>query len=152
MPNWQAARLVGPSPLWHQLSSYCPVSFTSFLGAARMPVEIVEFEELSLSLRVHGDVTLEECLDFQRQVLADPRMRSGTHWLADCTGVTGAPSATELRTIACEFKPLVKAGLGPLAVVTATAFVYGVARMFCVFGEAVGLRMAVFHDFAEARE
>jgi len=103
-------------------------------------------------VRAYGDVTLEECLDVQHRVLADPRMRPGLHWLADCCGATGLPSTSDLRTIAQEFEPLVKAGVGPVALVTGSAFVYGVARMFSVFAETVGLRVAVFPDLAEARE
>jgi hypothetical protein len=117
-----------------------------------MPVEIVEFEAGMLRVRAHGDVTLEECRDYQKQLLADPRMRSAPQLLADLTGVTGAPSADELRIIAREFEPLIKAGLGPIALVSGSAFVYGLGRMFCVFAETVGLRIAVFHDRAEARE
>jgi hypothetical protein len=117
-----------------------------------MPIEIVEFEAGMLTVRAYGDVTFEECRDYQRQLLADPHMRCATHILADLTGVTGAPSADELRIVAYEFEPLIKAGLGPIALVSGSAFVYGLGRMFSVFAEKIGMKISVFSDRAEAGE
>jgi hypothetical protein len=117
-----------------------------------MPIEIMELEAQTLTVRAYGDVTLDECRQYQKQLLADPRMRSGIHLLADLTGVTGAPSAAELRTVAREFQPLIEKGLGRIALLSDSTFMYGVARMFCVFAESVGMTVAVFRDRAEAQE
>lgn len=55
----------------------------------------------------------------------------------DTRKVTKAPSTSELRLIAREVKHLTDAGFGPIAVLTGSTWMYGVARMFSVFVQAL---------------
>lgn len=117
-----------------------------------MSLEILEFDSSTLVVRASGNVTFDESRRFQDELLGDPRLHDGVQMLVDATTMDGAPSANELRIIATEFVPLLRAGLGPIAIVCGSPFVYGVARMFTVFAEVVGARVAAFRDPTEARQ
>ena len=91
-----------------------------------------------------GPVSYSEILElFQAMMRKAPRVR-GVPVFVDTRGVTDAPSTPELRLIAVEVKQLTDAGFGPIAVLTGSAWMYGVVRMFSVFvqsaTEVVALR------------
>lgn len=63
--------------------------------------------------------------------------------LVDARAVDHAPSATDLRRIVTELCHLAH-DLGPIGIITDSVYVYGVARMFSVFAQAVPARVEVF--------
>jgi hypothetical protein len=116
-----------------------------------MPVEL-EFEGPSIfRVRASGAVTFEEVEKLLGEIRADPRLCCGVSVLVDGREVEKAPTAAELRAIAADMKPLLDHGLGPVAIVTDSPFIYGVARMFSVFAEMVSANVAPFHCIDEAR-
>lgn len=102
-------------------------------------------------ITAHGTVTYQDVVDLIAQRLADPARVPGLPVLVDGRGVTGAPSAPELRLIAVEMKPLIDSGLGPIAIVTDSSFIYGVVRMFSVFAQTMSANVSA-HRRAEDAE
>src|SRR6266545_5055292 len=98
-----------------------------------MPVELQYEEPATFKVRASGEVTFAEVEDLLGEILAHPQLRGGVRMLVDGREIEKAPSTPELRKIAADFGPLVDRGLGPVAIVTGSAFIYGVARMFSVF-------------------
>lgn len=91
-----------------------------------------------------GPVSYSEILElFQAMMRKAPRA-AGVPVFVDTREVTAAPSTRELRLIAVEVRQLTDAGFGPIAVLTGSAWMYGVVRMFSVFvqsaTEVVALR------------
>ena len=120
-----------------------------------MPLALVDaagFRRATLYVVAFGNVTFEEVRTFQTALLADARLCCGVQMFCDARTVTGAPSAGELRIIAAETAPLIDAGLGPIAILCASPFTYGVARMFAVLAEAVHANVGAFRDFVEAQD
>jgi hypothetical protein len=99
-----------------------------------------------------GIVTFKEARDFQIALLGDKRLYPGCRMLCDVRTMDGAPSASELKILAREMAPLLNAGLGPVAIVCASPFIYGVARMFATLAEVVHADVAAFRDIGEARD
>lgn len=116
-----------------------------------MPVELSHQEPGTFVITASGVVTHEEATRLLNTLRQHPRMGPGTELLADARAVTGVPSTEELRAIATLLRPLREHGLGPVAIVSSTAFVYGVARMFAVFAELMDARVAAFRSMDEAR-
>lgn len=101
-----------------------------------MPISIAATDH-AVNVTALGIVTYQEVTDFiaQRSAAADS---SGLPVLVDARHVRGAPPASELRLIAGEMKPLIDSGMGPIAILTDSACIYGVVRMFSVFAQAMG--------------
>ena len=116
-----------------------------------MPVTFEFAESGTCLVSASGSVTYEEVEDVIGLLLADDRMRSGARILADCRYVASAPATAELKSIAHDLSPLVQRGMGPVAVVTDSIVVYGIARMFSVFAEAFRARVMPFRCFEDAR-
>jgi hypothetical protein len=117
-----------------------------------MPVAFAFQELRTFMVCASGKVTFEEWRDFHGRVLADPHLRRGAQMLVDACAVSGAPSADELRLIATDMLPMVERGLGPVAIVTGSPMLYGVARMFGVFAELVNATVMPFRCFDEAKD
>jgi hypothetical protein len=115
-----------------------------------MPISLGFMEPSTFVMTVTGSVTFEECDAAIHEVGLDPRFASGADVFIDARGVIGAPSTPEIRLLALQFKQLGDR-LGSVSVVAESTFVYGLARMFAVFGEMLGLKVAAFrrHDEAE---
>ena len=102
-------------------------------------------------VRASGRVTIDEGLAIIDQLRADSRLCCGVSLIVDGCNVDSAPSATDLRILAGELKPLFDQGLAAVAIFTDRTFVYGVARMFAAFAEAFGENVHVFRTEDEAR-
>lgn len=106
----------------------------------------------TIMVHASGKVTLEEVRVVQEQILVHPGWRAGAAMFVDARAQTGAPTAEELRIIAREMTPLVERGLGPVAMVCGSSFIYGVARMFSVFAEVVHANVGAFREMDEAQK
>ena len=114
-----------------------------------MPVA-VEFEEPStFRVRTSGAVTFDEVEQVLEEIERHPRL-GDSRILVDAREVRDVPTTPELRSIAIEMGRLVDRGLGPVAIVTETTFVYGVVRMFATFAEAASVRVQPFKCMVEA--
>lgn len=111
---------------------------------------VVGFADEMFLLRAFEEVTYEDAQGAIDAILAHPGYARSRKVLIDGRGVTGAPSTGELRRIARDLKPLIDRGFGPMAIVSDTGFVHGVARMFAVFAEVFGLRVRAFQSMADA--
>jgi hypothetical protein len=116
-----------------------------------MPIAIAFVEPATLMVTAAGDVTFAEIAVTLDELLDDPRIGYDTRMLVDARAVTGAPSTAELRLIARDLEPLRERGVTRMAVCAESTFVYGVARMFAVFAEMFGMRVAAFRQMDEAR-
>lgn len=116
-----------------------------------MPIT-AEFEQPSTFVLEASDrVTLNETLRTIDELLGHPHLSPGTRILIEGRSVTHAPSSAELRIIAREIKVLLDYGVVAIAIVTGHTFVYGVARLFAAFAEAVGANVGVFRSPDQAR-
>ena len=115
-----------------------------------MPIVVGFAEPDMFLLRAFGQVTYADTQGAIDAILAHPGYARSRKVLVDGRGVTGAPSTGELRRIARDLKPLIDRGFGPMAFLSDTAFVHGVARMFTVFAEVFGLRARTFRKMEEA--
>jgi hypothetical protein len=115
-----------------------------------MPMSYDFPEPTTVLVRARGDVTYAEARRVQEELLADPRLHPGVHMFVDAAGVEKAPSASEIRELALRMPPLLDHGLGPIAIVTDSLFVYGVARMFGLFAEAVHAKVGAFRSADDA--
>ena len=117
-----------------------------------MPLAWAATEPRTIMVTCSGDVTFDEVRALQADLAARAPLRDSARMLVDANAVCGAPSSSELRLIALEMKPLLNAGLGPVAIVCGSTFVYGVARMFAILAVAVDANVGAFRDMAEARD
>ena len=83
-----------------------------------------------------GPVSCAEILELF-QAMLKTRREGGAPVFVDTRNVSQAPSTAELRLIAREVKHLTDAGFGPIAVLTGSTWMYGVARMFSVFVQSL---------------
>lgn len=116
-----------------------------------MPISVSYEEPGRFVLEGTDRITGAESIRALEQVLQHPNFREGATLLAVTHDVTGAPATDELRAIATAAIPLRQAGMRGLAIVTAPGFTYGVARMFSVLADLVGVRVEVFQCVEEAR-
>lgn len=115
-----------------------------------MPVVVGFAPPDQFVVRATGNVTYAECERALDDILAH-RVEDGPRTiLIDARGVTGAPSSSELHSLARDMKIFIRRGYGPIAIVTDGAFVYGVARMFAVFAEAFGMSVSAFRSVDDA--
>src|SRR5256885_941362 len=116
-----------------------------------MPARLSFQEPSTFVVHASGHVTFHELTKIFDEILAHAEMRAGTRVLVDGRFIGDAPCTEDLRTIARELKPLVDRGIGAIAIVTARPFVYGIARMFSVFAEAMRAHVSPFMSLEEAR-
>lgn len=115
-----------------------------------MPVSVGFAQPDVFLVDATGVVTYAEVYKAIDDIMAHPAQVAGRKILVDGREVTGVPSAAELRMIAHDIKPLIAAGIGPMAIVTSRPLVYGVARMFAVFAEVYGMDVQVFYQVDDA--
>lgn len=118
-----------------------------------MPLQYEITEESTLLVRASGNVTYAEVQSAFDDLLKEPRRADAgdVRVLADAREVTDVPSTKDLRTIAQNLGTLLGRGRSSIAVVTESAFVYGIARMFGVFAERVSVNVRAFRCMDEAR-
>ena len=116
-----------------------------------MPVAFEISAPSEIFVTAEGDVTFAEVAVLLDELIDDPRIASGTGILVDCRKVIGAPSTPELRIIARDLAPLRDRGVNRIAVCADSMFVYGIARMFAVFAELIGIHVAAFRDMDAAK-
>ena len=80
-----------------------------------------------------GAVSCAEILEMFQNMIGDAPQTGRVAVFVDTRNVTQAPSTPELRLISREMRHLIDAGFGPIAVLTGSAWMYGVVRMFSVF-------------------
>ena len=102
-------------------------------------------------IRAHGSIAGAESLASFRQILDDDRFGPGATIMAIATNVTAAPATDELTAIASALKEMFKRGLAGFVIVSQPGFVFGVARMFAMVAEMMGVRAEVTQDEAEGR-
>lgn len=117
-----------------------------------MPLTLEYVEPLTITVRATGAVTYDEVEEVINVLMTDPHLCCGVCLFADGRMVERAPSTAELRAIARDLKPLLDRGLGPIVILTSSAFVYGICRMFSVFAEAMGATVHVFRSGDEAHD
>jgi hypothetical protein len=114
-----------------------------------MPIAVAFEEPSTFRVRSSGAITYAEIEQAIGDLERDPRLNE-SRMLVDARGVSDLPSTSELRIIAIDMGRLVQRGLGSMAIVTETTFVYGVVRMFATFAEAVSLRVHPFRCMSDA--
>ena len=127
----------------------CAYHFTRF--PAPVPLDVEFAEPSRFHVRASGEVTVVEIQSAIAGILSHPRMHSGTDVLVDAREVERVPTTPDLRRVARWMKPMVDVGLGAVGIVTENPVIFGVARMFSVFAEAVGASVGAFRDVDEAR-
>lgn len=115
-----------------------------------MPLAFEFADPRTLSVRASGTVTLAEVEEVIQDLITDARFARGIRVVADCRDVEQTLSTAELRTVARDIQPLVAMGLGPVAVITGSVFIFGITRMFGAFAEAVGARIHAVRTVEEA--
>lgn len=115
-----------------------------------MPIAVALGENDLIIIHATGAITYADGQRAIDDILAFGRQGEERNVLIDGRGVTTAPSTGELRALARDLKPLIDRGLGAMGIVTDTAFVYGVARMFAVFAEVFGLKVRAFRNMDDA--
>jgi hypothetical protein len=117
-----------------------------------MPARLSFQEPSTFVVHASGHVTYQEMKKVVDDILAHPRGGGGVRVLVDARFVGDAPCTEDLRTIARDLKPLVDRGVGPMAIVALRPAVYGVARMFSAFAEAMRARVEPFQSLEDARQ
>ena len=117
-----------------------------------MPFVVSFREPDTFVLEVSGDLTYAVVRSAIDDLLDHPATGRARKLLIDNHRVTSAPTASELRAIAQDMKPLIERGVTVMAIVTDDALVYGVARMFGVFAEVFGLKVRAFRAMHDAEE
>ncbi|HEX7937917.1 MAG TPA: STAS/SEC14 domain-containing protein [Gemmatimonadaceae bacterium] len=117
-----------------------------------MPLDVDIEGPGRLRVRASGEVTFVEIEQTQKTLLAHEGLRPGADLIVEANEVSAVPSAGELRQAASLLAILRSRGLGATAFVTDNPLVFGVARMFGVFAEALGASVQVFRVGDEARE
>ena len=119
-------------------------------GAEHLPVDLEVPHPARFQIRASGEVTLREIEALYAKVLGHPDLAPGADAIVDTSGVVQVPNAAELRAAASGMRPILDRGLGAVGVVAEDAYVYGMARMFSVFAEAVGAQVHAFRCTADA--
>jgi hypothetical protein len=116
-----------------------------------MPASL-SFTEPSLFV-IHGSghLTYDDCIAVLEEILAHPKLSDRARILGDGRAITKLPSAEELRSVAHALRRLSDRGVHSLGILTASTFVYGVARMFSVFAQVASIDVPVFKDMDEAQ-
>ncbi|HJQ21369.1 MAG TPA: STAS/SEC14 domain-containing protein [Gemmatimonadaceae bacterium] len=115
-----------------------------------MPVALSFEEPSTFCISTSGAVTFDEVERLIGDLEADPRLTCGIRVLVDARAVSDVPTTSELRTIAADLGRLVPRGMQRIAVVTESTFVYGIARMFAVFADAVCITVHPFRCMSDA--
>lgn len=115
-----------------------------------MPIDVTFGEPAVMRVTASGDVTFADIALALDELLDDARIVPGMSMLTDARLVKSLPTTAELRLIAHDCKPLRDRGVARIAIYTDSTFVYGVARMFGVFAEAVNLKVGAFRQEADA--
>jgi hypothetical protein len=116
-----------------------------------MPIAVAFSEPATLVITAAGTVTFAEVAVVLDDLIDDDRIGPGTCVLVDARAVEDAPSTPELRLIARDLAPLHERGVTHMAVCAESTFIYGVARMFAVFAELIGMRVAAFRNMDDAQ-
>lgn len=116
----------------------------------RVPITVQFEEPRKFLLQASGTVTLDQTLHTIDEILGHESLSPGSRILVHGEEVTKAPSTAELFVIAREMKILTNYGVVAVAIVTGHTFVYGIARIFAVFAQNVGMNVAVFHSLDQA--
>jgi hypothetical protein len=106
-----------------------------------------------LCVRLHGEVTDDDLLDYARHVTTDPGLPAKHHELIDLRDVR-APSASTatLRRVAQLFEDAEREPAGVrIGFVATSDAAYGLARMYQALRDRSPAQMRVFRDMAEAR-
>ena len=72
--------------------------------------------------------------------------------IVDARNVREVPTTAELRIVARDLAPLRTHGVSRIAVCASSTFIYGIARMFGVFADAIGLQVGAFRRMEEAQD
>lgn len=115
-----------------------------------LPLTLAFQEPATFAVRAAGDVTFDEVQILFNDLRSHPRMCFGVSIIVDAREVENTPSTMELRVIAGDLKSLFDLGLAAVAIVADRTFVYGVARMFAAFAEALGENVHAFRCTDEA--
>lgn len=103
-------------------------------------------------LELVGTYTLDEILRVFETALSDPAFPQDGRLLLDTTGSTGLATKSEhdVRRGVDLFAARAQHVANRCAVLTSAPATYGLGRMSAVFGERLGLEIAVFKDTDEA--
>lgn len=115
-----------------------------------MPVSLSFTEPLVFKIDASGNVTYDECTRILEELVGHPQLRADSRVFVDGRTVTKVPNTQELRALAQALAPLAERGVHQMGILTASAFVYGVARMFSVFAELADVKVSVFKEMDEA--
>ena len=151
MPNWQLDRLVPVSSAQASNSQWLFATWLPHLDdGGFMPLAIAFDKPCVLTVRASGHVTFAEVQSLMDELVRDERMSPGIHVFADCRDIQKTLSTKELQAVSRNMRPLLDRGMGPIAIVTSSTFIYGVARMFSFFAEAMGASVHAFRSADEA--
>lgn len=116
-----------------------------------MSLELAFQEPATFTVRAAGSVTYDQVQVLLSELRTHPQMCAGVSIIVDARDVESVPTTSELRVIAVDLKTVFDRGLEAVAIVSDQTFVYGVARMFAAFAEALGENVHAFRCSNEAR-
>jgi hypothetical protein len=115
-----------------------------------MPVTFDFVEPNRFVVTASGEITLEEMTGLFDAIDAHPGVHTSPQMLVDTSAIVRLPGVRDLRTAALAMKPMVDKGFGAMAVVATDPWIFGVSRMYAVFGEIIGANIGSFESLAEA--
>jgi len=97
-----------------------------------------------LNVTVTDVVTLQDCIRSVDGLLAEGTLRPGMQILINATSLTPKLSSNDIRDLVRHTERLVQKGVSGVAIIAAGDFVYGLARMFSIYGYLHGVNIAAF--------
>lgn len=118
-----------------------------------MPVNYSISNENDLILvTARGLVRRSDMDDLHYQILADPQIRPGMRMILEAASVDSQLSFSDLQEIALRLSEIFERGIGKVAVVADSTYVYSLAKTFAIFAANEPVRMKPFRRREEAIE
>jgi hypothetical protein len=110
----------------------------------------VSTEDNLVLVTARGLVTRADMDDLHYQVLADPQIRPGMRMILEAASVDSQLSFSDLQEIAGRLGEIFERGIGKVAVVADSTYVYSLAKTFAIFAANEPVRMKPFRGREEA--
>lgn len=110
-----------------------------------MPVNYaISIDDNLILVRASGLVRRSDMDDVHHQVLADPQIRPGMRLILEAANVDSELSFSDLQEIARRLGEIFERGIGKVAVVADSTYVYSLAKTFAIFAANEPVRMKPF--------
>jgi hypothetical protein len=112
----------------------------------------ISAEQNLVVVTASGVVTRPDMDDLHHRLVADPEIRHGMRLILEAGDVDSQLSFSDLQEIAARLSGIFERGIGKVAVVADSAYVYSLAKTFAVFAANEPVRMKPFRRREEALE